>query len=349
MSAKASVSMLFSILSLCLLGTAAPASRSMCTEDNMMVRKEWSNLTLAERVAYTDAVTCLQNLPSKLDSTEYPGAKNRYADFIATHINYTFVMHLDALFLPWHRGYVWLYEAALREECGYEGAQPYWNWPAYAGPDGTLANSTIFDGSEYSLGSNGRANDSCVYKGPFANYTSPYPSFPQSIITDNIQNNGSGTIPSWSFDYEPSCFQRGLSDEALRVNNNYSCIDTLLAQPTIGDFQNYLSTPEGDSHYGPHGGGHVAMGGNGADLFTSPTDPVFFLHHAQVDHMWWTWQTMDLDTRRYALNGTMTLENVPPSRELTLEDLLTWGPLSQDRTTRSLMDIQAEPFCYRYE
>ncbi|KAJ9365699.1 hypothetical protein DTO280E4_668 [Paecilomyces variotii] len=262
----------------------------------MLVRKEWSNLTPSERMEYSNAVTCLQNLPSRLNNTQYPGAKNRYADFIATHINYTFIIHLDAIFLPWHRGYVWLYESALRNECGYKGAQPYWDWPAYV--QGGLENSTIFDGGPYSLGSNGRENDSCVYKGPFRNYTSPFPKFPNSIIMDNIENNGSGTIPSWSFEYRPNCFQRGLNDEALRLNNNYSCIADLLSQPTIGDFQNYLSTREGDAHYGPHGGGHVAMGGNGADLFTSPTDPVFFLHHAQVDRMWWMWQAIDLKTRR---------------------------------------------------
>ncbi|KAJ6031582.1 tyrosinase central domain protein [Penicillium herquei] len=281
-----------------------------------------------ERVAYSDAVTCLQNLPSQLDNTQYPGAKNRYADFVATHINYTFIIHLDAIFLPWHRGNVWLYESALRDECGYKGAQSYWDWPAYV-KDG-LENSTIFDG-------------------PFSNYTTTFPYFANDIILDNIENNGSGTIPSWSFDYTPNCFQRAMDDDSLRLNNNYSDIEQLLSQPTIEDFQNILSTPEGDAHYGPHGGGHVAMGGDGADLFTSPTDPVFFLHHAQVDRMWWTWQSRDLENRRYALSGTQTLENVPASPELTLEDQITWGPLGRNYTTKSLMAANDGPFCYRYE
>ncbi|GFN11514.1 tyrosinase family protein [Aspergillus tubingensis] len=337
------------VLTLCLLSSAAPTTQGRCTEENTMVRKEWSNLSPAERIAYTDAVTCLQNAPSRLNNSLYPGARNRYADFIAAHINYTFIVHLDAIFLPWHRGYVWLYESALRTECNYTGTQPYWDWPAYVSQPGGLANSTIFNGAPDSLGSDGRANDSCVYKGPFSSYIAPFPSFPQSIITDNIANNGSGTIPSWSFDYSPTCFQRGLNDTALRVNNNASCIATLLSEPSIGDFQNYLSTPEGDAHFGPHGGGHVAMGGNGADLFTSPTDPVFFLHHAQVDRMWTLWQARDPAARQYALNGTQTLENVPPSPELTLDDQITFGPLGKNYTTRELMDVAGGPFCYRYE
>lgn len=36
------------------------------------------SLTEAERKCYTDAVLCLQNLPSLLDPVEVPGAKNRY-------------------------------------------------------------------------------------------------------------------------------------------------------------------------------------------------------------------------------------------------------------------------------
>ncbi|KAL2839419.1 tyrosinase central domain protein [Aspergillus pseudoustus] len=332
-----------------MLGVLVSRSQQ-CTEENMVVRKEWSSLSAQERVAYSDAVTCLQNLPSRLDNTLYPGATNRHADFVAAHINYTFIIHQDAIFLPWHRAFVYLFETALQEECGYNGSQPYWDWPAYAGPNGTLAKSKIFDGSYDSMGSNGKGNNSCVYKGPFSqsNITT-FRSFPHSLITDNIMNNGSGTIPTWSFDYEPRCLQRALNDEAFRLNNNYSCINTLLAQPTIGEFENYLSTPEGDPHFGPHGGGHAAMGGNGEDLFISPTDPVFFLHHAQVDRMWTIWQSYDPDNRRYALNGTQTLQNVPPSPELTLDDQLTFGPLSANRTTRELMDVTAGPFCYRYE
>ncbi|ETS84442.1 hypothetical protein PFICI_02467 [Pestalotiopsis fici W106-1] len=331
-----------------------------CTEENIQVRREWSSLALEDRKAYIDAVQCLMDKPSQLDPTVYPGAKSRHADFIATHINYTFTIHLDAIFLPWHRGYVRLYEKALQEECGFNGTQPYWDWPAYT--DKPLRESTLFDGSPYSLGSDGvftnetlytgpnqtypsGTGGGCVFAGPFMNYTTPYRDFPQSLITDNVN----GSLPSDSFDYSPGCFKRNLNDYALRVNNNYSSIAELLNQTTMGDFQNTLSSPEGASWFGPHGGGHFAMGGVGSDLFTSPTDPAFFLHHAQVDHVWWQWQSADLEARAFALNGTMTLSNVPPSRDLTLGDYLTWGPLSDDKQVKDLMLPYEGPFCYRYE
>ena len=30
--------------------------------------------------------------------------------------------------MPWHRAYIKDFDSALREKCGYTGAQPYWDW-----------------------------------------------------------------------------------------------------------------------------------------------------------------------------------------------------------------------------
>ena len=85
------------------------------------VRLEWTSLSLAERKEYIDAVLCLYEKPSRLSSSEVPGALNRRDDFVAVHINQTFGVHLDAVFLGWHRNFLNLYETALRDECGYTG------------------------------------------------------------------------------------------------------------------------------------------------------------------------------------------------------------------------------------
>ena len=66
-------------------------------------------------------------------------------------------------------------------------------------------------------------------------------------------------------------------------------------------------------------------GDPGGDLFASPGDPMFFLHHAQIDRTYWTWQIQDLAARQYQLAGTITLNNNPPSRNGTLEDILNMG------------------------
>jgi hypothetical protein len=42
--------------------------------------------------------------------------------------------------------------------------------------------------------------------------------------------------------------------------------------------------------YGPHGSVHVRTGGEMADVATASFDPIFFLHHNEVDRVWWIWQ-----------------------------------------------------------
>jgi tyrosinase len=64
-----------------------------------------------------------------------------------------------------------------------------------------------------------------------------------------------------------------------------------------------------------HTAGHFTVGGDpGGDLFASPGDPYFFLHHAMIDRTYWTWQNLDLNNRQYALAGTSTLNTEPLRR-----------------------------------
>jgi tyrosinase len=114
------------------------------------------DLTVSQRINYTNAVLCLQSLPSRyINNALYPnitGARTRYDDFIVLHMNQTLTIHETANFLSWHRYFVWAYEKALREECAYDGYQPYWNWGRWA--EDPLG-SPIFDGTEGSMSGNG--------------------------------------------------------------------------------------------------------------------------------------------------------------------------------------------------
>ena len=56
-------------------------------------------------------------------------------------------------FLTWHRYFTWQYEQALRNECGYKGYQPYWNWAKTAVSG--LDKAPMLDGSAYSMSGNG--------------------------------------------------------------------------------------------------------------------------------------------------------------------------------------------------
>lgn len=50
-------------------------------------------LTTTEQTSYLSAVLCLQSKPSKIASGVVPGAKTRYDDFVAIHINQTLSIH----------------------------------------------------------------------------------------------------------------------------------------------------------------------------------------------------------------------------------------------------------------
>ena len=89
-------------------------------------------LSKPERLAYINAVKCLQSKPAKTPAAVAAGAKSRFDDFNIPHIAQTLTVHFTANFLSFHRYFVWTFERALRDECGYTGYQPYWNWGKWA-------------------------------------------------------------------------------------------------------------------------------------------------------------------------------------------------------------------------
>lgn len=89
-----------------------------------LLRHDRGSLTSTQKVNYINAVQCLMSTPARTPSTIASGAKSRFDDFLATHINQTLTIHYTANFLAWHRYFIWLYEQALKQECGYTGAYP---------------------------------------------------------------------------------------------------------------------------------------------------------------------------------------------------------------------------------
>lgn len=93
------------------------------------------------------------------------------------------------------------------------------------------------------------------------------------------------------------------------------------------------------------------MGGDpGADPFISPGDPAFYLHHGQVDRVYWIWQMLDFANRKNVA-GTNTFFNEPPSANTTVEDRIDVLPLS-GTTKPKIKDLMntvgGSPLCYVY-
>lgn len=51
------------------------------------------DISAAEKKAYIAAMLCLIAKPSKLNPTQFPGAKTRYDDFVVVHMNQTMTIH----------------------------------------------------------------------------------------------------------------------------------------------------------------------------------------------------------------------------------------------------------------
>lgn len=286
-------------------------------------------MTKSQRLSYVEAVQCLILKPSRENDSI---ARSRAEDFIMPHIEQNLHIHfsvsnfvlkiapyayvLQGLLLPWHRYYLHLYETALRDECGYNGYLPYWNWSKYFE---NPTKSSIFDGSEYSLSGNGKSiphgllnvtnpggsppgsyilrppgtGGGCIQGGPFENLT----------LHLDAENDGAST-PIRVFERK-RCLQRDFYHPILQHRNSYENVTKLiLDSESIHTFR-----PAMELRMGVHPGGHEFIGGENLNLFTSPSDPVFFLHHAMIDRVWAIWQSRDPSTRHYALDGTLTSFN----------------------------------------
>ncbi|KAH7069317.1 hypothetical protein FB567DRAFT_573808 [Paraphoma chrysanthemicola] len=345
------------------------SKRSTCNIFNVAVRREFSTLSKAERKSYIEAVKCLQSKPSKTPATLIPGAKSRFDDFVGTHIKQTLTIHYTGTFLGWHRYFTWQYEQALRNECGYKGYQPYWDWTKTAASG--LENSPMLDGSDTSMSGNGvfipgqgnvvlgastglpplyipaGTGGGCVKSGPFKDMTVNLGPAALDLTNGTSIANGDG------LSYNPRCLKRDLTDYCNQKFANASAVASLiLKNKNVADFQLNMQGVPGSGNLGVHGGGHYSMGGDpGRDVFTSPGDPLFYLHHGMIDRTWWIWQQLDRSTRFGAqgVSGTNTFFNQPPSADTTLNDIIDLGyAAGPPIKLGDLMSTTEGPMCYIY-
>lgn len=344
---------------------AAMAASTTCSADKLEVRREWGDITPEERRAWIDAVLCLQDTPSKLDRTLYPGAVSRYDDFVVVHMNQTLTIHGTGNFLSWHRYYVWAFERALKDECGFTGTQPYWNYGKWYAD---LTASPLFDGSETSLGGNGAppagrkhkrqfpgggggggfggiggggTGGGCITTGPFKDMVvslGPMAAMIQPAPARNPQANGYGS--------NPRCLRRDMN---LSLGQNYGkpqdIVNSISNYDTIVAFQNFM---QGGT--GVHGVGHFSVGGDpGGDFYISPNEPSFWLHHGMIDRIWTIWQSLDYDNRRMAMEGgTSMMGGGSPQ---SLSDPVHMNVVGETYLISDLMSTVdgPGPFCYVYE
>ncbi|KAL1872652.1 hypothetical protein Daus18300_004197 [Diaporthe australafricana] len=162
-----------------------------------------------------------------------------------------------------------------------------------------------------------------------------------------------GMTPSnGSLAYNPTCLSRDLSNYTASTwltNANLLNLTTGAASATIKAFQDELQGRFSDGFLGLHVAGHFSIGGDADDLFSSPVDPAFYLHHTMLDYVFWIWQALH-PSEALNIAGTLTLGNNPPSRDTRLNDTLYFNYLDQpQRPISDILDtLGGSPLCYIY-
>ena len=123
----------------------------------------------------------------------------------------------------------------------------------------------------------------------------------------------------------------------------------------IFDFQESLQN-ETPQRAALHSGGHFSIWGDpGGDVYVSPAEPVFWLHHGQVDRHWWMWanyleKEVKTRTSQYE-GGTNWMNPNSPKGKVTdpqwLDVVTPAGTLGIK--SNELFSTTAGPFCYLYQ
>jgi tyrosinase len=255
------------------------ASTAAATCSNPLERKEWRQLSNEERRSYINAVKCLHSTAPEA-GYEIAAVQNILDDMTYTHNSLAGDIHFVAQFLPWHRWILARHESLLRNMCGYTGAQPYWDWTKDA-EAGNVAGSAIWD-PETGFGGNGAATGrstsgyvSCVADGPFANYKL---TLGRGSPNQDRQGNEEHCLNRRFNNGRADFFGRTQVGDMRASTYNAATMNAINRLTRFEDFASALERQ-------PHGQVHNAIGGDMSPT-TAPNDPIFYLHHANVDRAW---------------------------------------------------------------
>ncbi|KAI8902647.1 hypothetical protein BC833DRAFT_519833, partial [Globomyces pollinis-pini] len=257
---------------------------------------EWREMPITERQQYISAVQCLQRTPSRIA----PNSRNTlYQDFVEVHRSIVPTAHGLPIFLPWHRFMLAAFDHALRTNCQYRGRMPYWDWSV----DSQSPERSEIWSNTNGFGGNGNPQTGCI-SGPFSNYRSV-----QGQCVRRQWGNGQGTLIGAQ--YPPAQ------------------IEQILRSTSFTQFRNSLETL-------PHNSIHNAIGGDMFNTAISVNDPVFFLHHRNVDRLWYVWQRRN--------------PSIANSYDGTPDAPINMFRVVQDTTVSQIMDTTGggPGMCYTY-
>ena len=285
------------------------------------IRKNVKNMSAQEKADFVNAIKLLKTKPSP-----YESGINYYDQFVKWHYlaffcgpnSQMFPAHQNPAFLPWHRCYLSLFEKALSDVSGKTISLPYWDWTDAASTTAVFSNDMMG-------GSGDPAQGYVVTSGPFragewtieitddndidsifSNVnTDPNPS-PNLIRAMGVHTNGdlpvlpslaevNNTLAIQTYDSAP---WDSSVDTVLSFRNSLEGWRGCAGNTCENDIMDVIPIP-GLRRSTLHNIVHLYVGGvfesNGLMVAgnmaqsTSPNDPVFFIHHANIDRLWSAW------------------------------------------------------------
>ena len=219
--------------------------------------------------------------------------------------------HQTWYFLPWHRAYVYCWESLVQEAIvelsGPAGwSLPFWNYSDPQNPRARVLppafrSKTMPDGT---------ANPLLVRRGSKANSGDPI--FPTSHVS-------LGALHEPSFEGSPHGGSTGFGG-------------------VVTGFPNHGGNSQGVLENLPHNAVHVDIGGLMTDPDTAAQDPIFWLHHANIDRLWTVWagdQARKNPTSGAWLNQSYALHDAHGQ--------------AVHFAASQMLDTTAAPLSYRYE
>ncbi len=233
----------------------------------MAVRKNAASMGPPEISKFINALLALKKEPTVTASGT---ATNIYDQFVSIHDG---VMskrlrtggsninggHSGPAFCSWHREYILRFEKALQDISGDPNMfLPYWKWDSVNTSDTDLIFVDDFMGPRERITS-----------GFFAEVPDPNVNPDGWKINPALDTGNGTTLTRNSFSV----------NSRIASDGRNSLLQTEFAGP--GRFRSLLESA--------HNSIHVAVGGHMLTM-TSPNDPIFFMHHANVDRLWAQWQ-----------------------------------------------------------
>ncbi|KAJ7150509.1 Di-copper centre-containing protein [Mycena crocata] len=319
------------------------------------VRKEWRTLSRQDRGQWITAVTDTSTgNPGNI--APYNASGSLFDDIVYAHMDLNHHIHITGLFFPWHRWYVYGFDAALRNRCGYRGPSPYWDWTQDASD---FFNSPFFQDSDPVSGLGGWGVPDMQFRvvdGAFSassGFQLAYP-FPHTLRRNfTLYPPMQELFPFPDFLWNQTC----TANESFTKPVVQSLIDGY-----IGDFKGMQAKMEGVD--GPHANVHFMVNGDlgGACPSDAPPGctpgPTFPQRLQMVDRIWFKWQKKhDLNKNAFEGGSVQRLDNAsiyalypnggPPM--LTMDSAIPTNGLSSTFTVSDIIDTTGGPLCYIYD